>query len=585
MFAGAAYFPGINQVVDASFTFTQGISPSVCTLTIAPQANVISEGGTLQFAWLDNGNPVVQLQWPYCKIDSGSLERNERGEVWRLQILDRRWMWGWGAIYGRWNWRGDDGQIKDGTEKTPQELAKLCLDAIKESGYDIGALPNQARPEVEWDWEAPMEALANLCDLLGCRIVLGLDNTVRIVRTGVGADLPSDGILTGSASIDTPERPGGIACVTAPIRYQLDLELEAVGLETDLASYKNNSTNQNVTVAKEYRGTYRPIDDLSYKPSGGWDALDLPYFSAVRTEDLDGNDRNIERELAQRTVFRCYRVKCDSSNPLDIPTADTTITDRDLIQVSDIQAETKTVNGKEVQKDAIVYGIWFPNKNTLTNSVASLGPNLIGDAEYKRNWHLDAKHHMVVFADPVFRNTESGTPTKLTLGSATLRLRCACQILDKETYAPLRWVEMRDYGTDVPYRLLRHDEMIFGIIPYYTTSYSVSGWWSYPDKGDFEAECDYYIDAAEQEYQLSYPQTVTYAGIRAIALDGAIAQVTWNVGPQGATTVASRNTEELSYTIPYRERRAIEAQRRTPKELVVMRAQQKRAERQARTRS
>src|SRR3990172_4122534 len=102
---GLASFPGINQIVSASIDFVHGISPSRAQITLAPQPNFIGAGGTFSMTFAD-----VALHWPDCRIDSNSLQRNERGEVWQLQILDRRWKWvGLGKISGRYNVRKPDG--------------------------------------------------------------------------------------------------------------------------------------------------------------------------------------------------------------------------------------------------------------------------------------------------------------------------------------------------------------------------------------------------------------------------------------------------------------------------------------------
>ena len=73
----------------------------------------------------------------------------------------------------------------------------------RESAADVSELPNQARPRVDWVSANPARALATLCDALGCRVVLDLDDAVSIRRVGVGAELPDLGIQrTESFGID-----------------------------------------------------------------------------------------------------------------------------------------------------------------------------------------------------------------------------------------------------------------------------------------------------------------------------------------------------------------------------------------------
>src|SRR5207253_2673133 len=109
----------------------------------------------------------------------------------------------------------------------------LCLDAMGEPDYDASSLPNESRPEVHWSFDNPAECLSQLCESLGCRIVLGLlDNKVRVVRLGVGQALPEQGASFISAGIDPPEAPSSLVLVGGPTKFQGFLELEAVGLDS-----------------------------------------------------------------------------------------------------------------------------------------------------------------------------------------------------------------------------------------------------------------------------------------------------------------------------------------------------------------
>ena len=122
------------------------------------------------------------------------------------------------------------------TERTPKELATLCLNtAMNETGFVLDGLPDLVRPTVMWDYENPANALQALCDDLGCRIFLGLDNKVHIkCKAGVGEALPTDGILRPSFTIDPPDMPDTIAVACAGTRHQLDLQLESVALDNPI---------------------------------------------------------------------------------------------------------------------------------------------------------------------------------------------------------------------------------------------------------------------------------------------------------------------------------------------------------------
>lgn len=561
MLQGLAYFPGINQLVEASISFTHGISPSVAVVTIAPQLNFAAEGGTLTFSF---GSRTVNF--PGCKVDASSFERNSQGEIWRLSILDRRWRWnprwGGGSISGSYNLRHEDGTLKTGgiyanNEQTPQQLATLCLVALGETGFDVSALPNDSRPTVEWDFENPAEALADLVEPLGCRIVLDLDNRVKLHRAGIGGQLPQADILENSLTINPPERPDTLAVVCGANLYQADFELEAVGQDTD--------------------GQIKPVDELSYRPSssaGGWSKADLPYFSILGSSGA--TTRNYIAELAKKSVWKWYRIK----TPLELPGFGTVDSLDQLLPILDVQLETVEENGLKRQKPAEVFGVFFENLNqTRTNSTDALSPNLDttangqggtkANALYRKPYSIDADRGMVIFDDHVFKNTATGAgssaPSSLTLGNAELRLRTTCTVRDKTTRAIARYVRSRatggQFGTAARY--LKHDEIVLTHLPDYGSSYT--GTPSITRNTDeVDREADYYLDAAMQEYQTTLPQSIKYAGLQPIPLDGAIQQVVFAVGSSGTTTTAVRNTELHASTLSYRERRNLERSRRLP---------------------
>ena len=183
--SGNVYFPGVQVATAADFTLSHGISPSVCLLQTVPQTSYVAEIGTLQLSF---GSTL--LSFPDCAVRSATLRSSEQGLFWSLQILDRRWKWQFGEIDGRYNVRSADGSIIDSTEKTPRQLAELLLRAMNESQFDVDQIPNDSRPTVVWDAANPADELAQLCDQLSCRIVLGLDNHVRIRPIGDGQTLP-----------------------------------------------------------------------------------------------------------------------------------------------------------------------------------------------------------------------------------------------------------------------------------------------------------------------------------------------------------------------------------------------------------
>lgn len=72
---------------------------------------------------------------------------------------------------------------------------------------------------------------------------------------------------------------------------------------------------------------------------------------------------------------------------------------------------------------------------------------------------------------------------------------------------------------------------------------------------DALARANHYLDTMTVQYLYERGLTREYNGIKFIDCDGGIQQVTWEVGPNGASTVASQNTEHSVYIPPYPARR------------------------------
>ncbi len=522
MLQGHCTFPGIEQIVEAQFSFVNGISPSVATLTIAPQDHVISEGGTLRFFYGDR-----VLEFPGCKIDSGSLQRNNQGQVWRLSIWDRRWRWSLGAISGSYNSQSDDGELVKDMDEQPQELAKFCLDAIGEQGYDVSEIPNESNPKIDWDYDVPMEALASLCDQLGCRVVLGFDNRVRIRRAGVGKSLPIDNdVLENSLTVDPPEMPDKIAVVCGPTRFQDYLPLEAVGLDME--------KGKEIIV---------PIDELSYKPAKGWNyefCEDGEFYNVA----LQSSEADWRR--ARKTVFRWYRVKMPwpprKNEFREIPDLDHIIIYRKQVE----KASITDGRGFKTDLPAVAVGVFFDEGGTSYDNTAL---TTIVDRE-EISYSLNSSTGVVSFSRPMYKNVSDGD--FLETAAAELYVKTSFSVRDPDNHAIQRYVRSRDTGGrfGTPTLYLHHEKLTLAVVDGEPINKEV-----------VDTACDYYIDAAIAEYRLETPQTVLYTGLRIIELDGAVGQLTVSLSARGMTTRVSHNAEQLEYTPDYKQRRQLEEQR------------------------
>lgn len=211
---GLFSYPGIQSFESIEGSDISGISPSVFVAKIFPQDEVPQADGDLVFSY--NGNTITI--WD-AHIDRADYEQGSGGKTVIVRFLDSRWKWQAGReITGRYNIKLPNNYVDPRHEKTPQELAKLCFDAMGETSIDVTQLPNDARPDIDWVSMPAAEALARLCDELGCRIVPQRSTRQwAIVVVGEGADLPDNGwpYNDHGLGIDPKETPDYIRIVTA----------------------------------------------------------------------------------------------------------------------------------------------------------------------------------------------------------------------------------------------------------------------------------------------------------------------------------------------------------------------------------
>jgi len=594
-----ASFEGIpiEKVIACAYSCNHGISPSAAILDIVG----LDENGFTQLPTREGelvlGYGSQELSLTGCRIDRHSVEVNQGGIITRLSIYDRRWKWRYGSVSGRYNLRYDDNadNIVLGTARTPQQLATLCLDAMHEIGYDVSALPNSARPEVAWDFTRADIALDSLCAELGCRVVFDcVTNTTSICKVGQGASLGlEDAMPNISAGNNPPETPDRLFLVTAPIRVQMDLPLEPMAEEED--------------------GSYVKLDDASYKPTGGWDKVDLHFMEGINvTAETAPAKKARIMAAARRSVFKVFRVKLANAvsgddyksiqlGPLKF---------RSLIELQDELVEVyKGGDGNYIRHPAMVWGLWKPllfeakNRGTLGAAGTDGANNPFKDPTIKQtpteqlavyqnpitaeqgvivdvsspksmatevghsiSFSVDTRNFLVRFSEPITRiKTTAGVDTKY---AALLSLRTTVTAYEATTRAPYRLKVIRQINVNPPDGVYKDLEIIRNdIVPEFIEAggdISLSGTNQsgppggskavYDNLDKVQEKCNYYLDQEEAKYLTPDTQTVKYAGLKKISLDGAIQQVTFSVSQEGFTTTAARNTEVLDFSPSYAQR-------------------------------
>lgn len=570
-------FAGIPEgnILEGSYSLRHGISPGVATLTILPTV-LTNEVGTLSLTY-----GGLRLDFPDMKVDAGSFVHDSTGQVIQLNLLDRRWKWRFGAISGNYNLRKQTyGKYVDTllrhTEKKPTELMALCLQAMGETGYDLGGVPNLLRPEVHWSNDNPAQELARLADLCGCRVVLKTSGRVGVYPVGVGARLPEGGeVISMGSSVDLPEKPDLVMAVCGPTLYQIDVLLEAVGLDLD--------------------GQVKPVNDLSYTPSNGW-THDPPTAHPNAGDTLPETQRRAARDLAVATVWRWYRIHSAprglDNEPLTVPGYTGLVMTRDQLlpleteQVEmGVQLEVVTIVGVPAnqympqRKPALIWGYYAvsPNgrpRNNLDPADAdvmdegTIVPRWAAPgAAYRDGFSIRGDIGVIVFSQPVYAYSDAPAGGFLIF-PATLALRTACSIRAAKGAAPdchsdTMRVPGKTYGTGP--RVIHLPDIQRYVWPTYSErGNAVRSINDNTDEGfmpgtpGLDKQLQHYLSYAVREYQVPAGQEATYTGILPLSPDGAIQEVGWTAGSGPAETRAGLNTELGLSSVSYKERRFLE---------------------------
>jgi hypothetical protein len=525
----------LEDVQGCNFTLSHGIEPGVAALTVRPLKRDPQETGTLTFTM--GGTRVV---FPFCRIEDIIIPPSGGAKYWTLKLLDRRWAWRFGEISGWYNRRLADGRLDPRWERTPQQLATLLLQAEGENGFDVSQLPNILRPEVQWSAVLPMQELGRLCDQVGCRVVLGLDNRVRLWRVGNGAPLPVGGrhVTSRGQGFKKRTRPSSIKAVGGPMLFQSKLKLRPVGEDID--------------------GSIKPIAALSYTPiingNRGWQEAPMGYSGVTATYARQGFQLE-SRDLAQRTVWKWYQIYSQADGTQNVPgypLQQPRGPEQLLPLRNDLLEFATNDQGIPWPIPAYVEGKWAGCEMDLSN--ATIG------SVYTGEWSLDQERGIVMFEQPVYQ-----------YGNFVIQ----GQVVNRAAYLPAEMYLVTSYGvrrndTDMPALtelerkygglpagadIIRTPETQLRKVAVYAGN-QVNGSVEFPREGATLAELNAKITAREAIYTIEPSADIEYSGYEAISPDGAIQQVTWNqTSGQTASTRASRNREHRLDLASHEEKR------------------------------
>lgn len=568
---GRVNYPGIVAYEDFQFTDVSGVTPAVATMTVYPQDDVPDADGDITLECEGN---VITLK--NMHIDKACYERNSGGKIVRIKFLDERWKWSFGDITGRYNIRLPNNWVNPDHEKSPRELARLCFAAMGVTEYSTAALPDDARPDIDWDHVNPAQALDKLCDDLGCRVVPKRSTGEWIICVaGDGAELPDNFPLQdGGDGIDPKERPDFIKIVSAPWLYQVALYLEPVGRDADM-SYK---TLENLSYAPAENQT--EFADRSAGFGAEWEYMSN--ISNFRFSEPDGTALSY-RELALETVFKYWRISEKGARDsrdgyVDVPGFDGHPKRKQIIMTNNLVNVYTDDRNEEHKKTAYVTGSYF-------------GYNVEHGGNYPDGTRIDFQGQIFqevveerssfslnldpIDTDRCFVVTSQSMVTKIPpipgvplFVDAEIYLNCAVQVRDPDTWQPVRFEYLKQIGDgddeDFCLVVIKEDIQPWSIAKYDSVGSFVS---RTENADEVQRQCKYYADSIAKTFETIATKTRRYIGLYPIDMDGRIVQVSYEINKQGADTIASTGTEH-DFDIPSEDERRQRNGRKNDSDLI-----------------
>ena len=388
--AQQVFFPGVNAPTSCTYCASHGTSPGTAILTMNPQLALPAQYGDLVFTDTVNGTITI----PGCRVDRLDVEIGSEGQQWVLTIVDRRWKWSLGHIEGSYNQIDPHGKLIAWTIRSPFELATLCLQAMGETAYTINLPvglpasvgqnlrgfipqginfpPTGTNPPVNWYGIPPATALNQLADQYGCRVIYDpISDSILVGPIGFGADLPPGSLAKEGPAMKAPETPDSVCVVGAPVRYQGEFDVIAVGEEWD--------------------GSYRPINDLSYAPVTKGQPQVVKYQVV-----FDGKTAGLTYQVAMffdssgdpstGLAFAVTTAMGNTAATIANALANRINSSGDPRIAGQITASVKAAStplvGSILTLTAKQNNVSFPSNHTITNSVVPSG-NFIGDFDFK----------------------------------------------------------------------------------------------------------------------------------------------------------------------------------------------------------
>ena len=509
-------YPGIQDILRASLTVSGGVAPAVATIVTIPEAlNNPQSVGELVFGEASFG-PIITI--PDAVVLNAKVDWVAQGRNITIQIADRRYFWKFPRISGQYNSKHPDETVDPETEKTPQELATLLLEALGEDGFDVSEMPNDTRPSVNWDLDLAAPALQTLCDGLECVISFGNDGAVKVYKRADEELPPGPVMVAGNGANGAVAPANGVTVFSDRVQFQDRLFLEAAAVDT----------GQEV----------KQLDDVSYTLTD--DQGQPKAFTPNAFWEVEVQHGKKQRQLAEESVYRLYRfAKYRDENGAELPF------EVEGQEVEDIRRQVVILNQAAAPSD---------HGEVVRRSPARVYGKFIGQEYHRRNeyrlwthgFSIDPGTQTVTLSQPAYQIDEDGEPFP-----AELYLECAYEVRDNDQNFYRLFLNSEGSDVDNSDMTIRED-----IIPNKVQEYDEEGnrttvTNNSPDVYD---RLQKVLDQLVARYEVLTGETRQYEGIRFIAPDGAVQQVTWSVSGGAAYTLASIGQTHERFIDPPSER-------------------------------
>lgn len=583
-----------------SFVLRPGITPSTATLAF-PLRYVPAQTGILTLRTATEVRSFVD-----CRVIRSEVQQGGgAGRFREVTIEDRRWKWseGLGAVWGEYN-RVSPPLDGDRREADPRTLAAILVAAMGEAATDVSALPSFAAARslpqdvplfepVLWDAANPAAELDQLCQRFGCVPVLSTQDRFEIWQVGTTAQppVPDSRASDFQETIEPPAIPEAVIFEGGYTLIQHDLPLIPVAQQ-------------------DGTGDFVHIDELSYKPAGGWEAENPLTMAGVDPKF---------RKAARRDVWRVYQVDVPPASPVaylqlpvqpDLAELGTRINggiadpaaaqmQQDFFRVSRGPAGMQRILPLYEGDDAFVYGFYYRAGATNRNSAPDLNAGnfpitvsecdalLPGIRDYSVSplraappstqqglvYHdpgavdIDSTNGRVRFREATyFRDSTDG------IVPAVIRLRAKCVLRDPASAS--RVSAQYWFLTQTP-NALRVAKLLKNSSVNVTYGEPGSGADAFDNTGVFRAVAQSEIARELRTYGYTIGNTIPYKGfVFNYSPDGVVQSVQWSVAESGEGTshvdfgierpeqYLSLNEQRLQRFATYNQQLAVERERK-----------------------